>query len=237
MARNPLGSTPSISGSAFAKATELQQRLWFTLGALLVYRLGTYIPVPGIDPAALSDLFNDNSGGLLGMFNMMAGGALGRMTIFALSVFPYITASIITQLLTAVSPQLEALKKEGETGRKKINQYTRYLTVVLAIVQGYGFAVGLESAGAVTDPGIFFRITTVFTLLGGVMFLMWLGEQVTSRGIGNGISLIIFTGIVAELPRALSGYIRTWKNRCYFSYSDCCTFNNGNCSYCLYSFY
>ena len=166
MARNPLGSTPSISGSAFAKATELQQRLWFTLGALLVYRLGTYIPVPGIDPAALSDLFNDNSGGLLGMFNMMAGGALGRMTIFALSVFPYITASIITQLLTAVSPQLEALKKEGETGRKKINQYTRYLTVVLAIVQGYGFAVGLESAGAVTDPGIFFRITTVFTLLG-----------------------------------------------------------------------
>ena len=205
MARNPLGSTPSISGSAFAKATELQQRLWFTLGALLVYRLGTYIPVPGIDPAALSDLFNNNSGGLLGMFNMMAGGALGRMTIFALSVFPYITASIITQLLTAVSPQLEALKKEGETGRKKINQYTRYLTVVLAIVQGYGFAVGLESAGAVTDPGIFFRITTVFTLLGGVMFLMWLGEQVTSRGIGNGISLIIFTGIVAELPRALAG--------------------------------
>ena len=205
MARNPLGSTPSISGSAFAKATELQQRLWFTLGALLVYRLGTYIPVPGIDPTALSDLFNDNSGGLLGMFNMMAGGALGRMTIFALSVFPYITASIITQLLTAVSPQLEALKKDGESGRKKINQYTRYLTVVLAIVQGYGFAVGLESAGAVTDPGLFFRITTVFTLLGGVMFLMWLGEQVTSRGIGNGISLIIFTGIVAELPRALAG--------------------------------
>ena len=203
MARNPLGSTPSVSGSAFAKATELQQRLWFTLGALLVYRLGTYIPVPGIVPNALSDLFNSNNGGLLGMFNMMAGGALGRMTIFALSVFPYITASIITQLLTSVSPQLEALKKEGEAGRKKINQYTRYLTVVLAIVQGYGFSVGLESAGAVTDPGIFFRVTTVFTLLGGVMFLMWLGEQVTSRGIGNGISLIIFSGIVAEIPRAL----------------------------------
>ena len=203
MARNPLGSTPSISGSAFAKATELQQRLWFTLGALLVYRLGTYVPVPGIDPAALSDLFNDNSGGLLGMFNMMAGGALGRMTIFALSVFPYITASIITQLLTAVSPQLEALKKEGETGRKKINQYTRYLTVILAIVQGYGFAVGLESAGAVTDTGIFFRITTVFTLLGGVMFLMWLGEQVSERGIGNGISIIIATSILTGIPGAI----------------------------------
>ena len=205
MARNPMGSSPAISGAAFAKASELQQRLWFTLGALLVYRLGTYIPVPGIDPNALSELFNNNSGGLLGMFNMLAGGALGRMTIFALSVFPYITASIITQLLTAVSPQLEALKKEGESGRKKINQYTRYLTVLLAIVQGYGFSVGLESAGAVVDPGFFFRLTTVFTLLGGVMFLMWLGEQVTARGIGNGISLIIFTGIVAELPRALAG--------------------------------
>ncbi len=205
MARNPMGTSPAMSGAAFAKATELQQRLWFTLGALLVYRLGTYIPVPGIDPNALSELFNNNSGGLLGMFNMLAGGALGRMTIFALSVFPYITASIITQLLTAVSPQLEALKKEGESGRKKINQYTRYLTVLLAIVQGYGFSVGLESAGAVVDPGFFFRITTVFTLLGGVMFLMWLGEQVTARGIGNGISLIIFTGIVAELPRALAG--------------------------------
>ena len=182
---------PNIDYNEAIKNSGLFRKLGFVLFAVIVYRLGTYIPVPGIDPAALSDLFNDNSGGLLGMFNMMAGGALGRMTIFALSVFPYITASIITQLLTAVSPQLEALKKEGETGRKKINQYTRYLTVVLAIVQGYGFAVGLESAGAVTDPGIFFRITTVFTLLGGVMFLMWLGEQVTSRGIGNGISLII----------------------------------------------
>ena len=197
-------NTNSKSGF-FSKGNDLRNRILFTVLMLSVYRLGTYIPVPGIDPTALSDLFNDNSGGLLGMFNMMAGGALGRMTIFALSVFPYITASIITQLLTAVSPQLEALKKEGETGRKKINQYTRYLTVVLAIVQGYGFAVGLESAGAVTDPGIFFRVTTVFTLLGGVMFLMWLGEQVTSRGVGNGISLIIFTGIVAELPRALAG--------------------------------
>ena len=210
MARNPLGSTPSISGSAFAKATELQQRLWFTLGALLVYRLGTYIPVPGIDPTALSNLFNDNSGGLLGMFNMMAGGALGRMTIFALSVFPYITASIITQLLTAVSPQLEALKKEGETGRKKINQYARYGTVFLATVQGYGIAVGIENMSnsqglqAVIDPGLFFRFITVITLVSGTIFLVWLGEQITQRGIGNGISLIIFTGIVAQLPVALS---------------------------------
>ena len=205
MVRNPINTSPGITGNAFVKAKDLQNRLLFTLGALLVYRLGTYIPVPGMDPNALSQLFTENGGGLLGMFNMLAGGALGRMTIFALSVFPYITASIITQLLTAVSPQLEALKKEGESGRKKINQYTRYLTVILAIVQGYGFAIGLETAGAVNEPGLFFRITTVFTLLGGVMFLLWLGEQVTSRGIGNGVSLIIFTGIVAELPRALAG--------------------------------
>ena len=199
----------SLNFAAFGKATELKKRLWFTLGALLVYRLGTYIPVPGINPAVLADVFNQNAGGILGMFNVFAGGALGRMTIFALTVMPYISASIIVQLLTAVLPSFAALKKEGESGRKLLNQYTRYGTVALAIVQAYGISVGLEGlqAGgmsAVADPGAYFRAATVITLVGGTMFLMWLGEQITARGVGNGISLIIFTGIVAELPGALA---------------------------------
>jgi len=200
----------NINFGAFAKATELKKRIWFTLGALIIYRLGTYIPLPGIDPAILADIFRQNQGGILDMFNMFSGGALHRMTIFALNIMPYISASIIVQLMTAVSPQLEALKKEGESGRKKLNQYTRYLTVVLATVQAYGMAVGLQNVTgsmgpAVHNPGAFFLATTVVTLVGGTIFLMWLGEQITARGVGNGISLIIFAGIVAELPRALAG--------------------------------
>ena len=191
---------------ALAKADELKKRLWFTVGALIIYRLGTYLPLPGINPDALADIFSQQSSGILGMFDMFSGGALGRMTIFALNIMPYITASIIMQLMTAIVPSLEALKKDGEGGRKTINQYTRYLTVLLASVQGYGIAVALEAAsGVVGDPGVFFRLTTVVTLVGGTLFLMWLGEQITSRGIGNGISLIIFSGIVAELPTALAG--------------------------------
>ena len=198
----------NINFSAFSKATELKNRIWFTLGALVIYRLGTYIPIPGIDPTILSEIFSRNAGGILGMFDMFSGGALGRMTIFALNIMPYISASIIVQLLTAVSPQLEALKKEGESGRKKINQYTRFGTVGLAAVQAYGIAVGLEGlrgggGSAVVDPGMFFRLVTVITLTGGTVFLMWLGEQITARGVGNGISLIIFAGIVANLPHAL----------------------------------
>ena len=201
----------NINFGAFAKATELKKRIWFTLGALIVYRIGTYIPIPGIDPQILQDIFQQaGGGGILGMFDMFAGGALSRMTIFALNIMPYISASIIVQLMTAVSPTLEALKKEGESGRTKLNQYTRYLTLVLAIFQAWGISVGLQgmtgSTGpAVAEPGMFFIISTVITLVGGTMFLMWLGEQITARGIGNGISLIIFAGIVAELPRALAG--------------------------------
>jgi preprotein translocase subunit SecY len=196
----------NLNFSAFSKATELKKRIWFTLGALLIYRLGTYIPIPGINPQALADIFRQNQSGILGMFNMFAGGAVGRMAIFALNIMPYISASIIIQLLTTVSPHLEQLKKEGDQGRKQINQYTRYGTVVLATLQGYGIAVGLEGAGnVVTDPGLFFRLTTVITLVGGTVFLMWLGEQITARGVGNGISLIIFSGIVAELPSAIVG--------------------------------
>jgi preprotein translocase subunit SecY len=199
----------SINLSAFSKATELKSRIWFTLGALVVYRLGTYIPIPGIDPGILQDVFSRNAGGILGMFDMFSGGALGRMTIFALNIMPYISASIIIQLLTAVSPTLEALKKEGESGRKKLNQYTRLGTVVLAAVQSYGIAVGLEgmragTQSAVIDPGLFFRLVTVVTLVSGTVFLMWLGEQITARGVGNGISLIIMAGIVANLPHALA---------------------------------
>ncbi|MDC1121046.1 preprotein translocase subunit SecY [Alphaproteobacteria bacterium] len=191
---------------ALAKADELKKRLWFTVGALIIYRLGTYLPLPGINPGALADIFSQQSSGILGMFDMFSGGALGRMTIFALNIMPYITASIIMQLMTAIVPTLETLKKDGEGGRKTINQYTRYLTVLLASVQGYGIAVALEAAsGVVGDPGVFFRLTTVVTLVGGTLFLMWLGEQITSRGVGNGISLIIFSGIVAELPTALAG--------------------------------
>ena len=196
----------NLNFSAFAKADELKKRILFTLGALVVYRLGTYIPLPGINPEALADVFRQNQSGILGMFNMFAGGAVGRMAIFALNIMPYISSAIIIQLLTTVSPHLEQLKKEGEQGRKQINQYTRYGTVLLATLQGYGIAVGLEGAGnVVVDPGWFFRITTVITLVGGTVFLMWLGEQITARGVGNGISLIIFAGIVAELPSALVG--------------------------------
>src|ERR1700676_3789411 len=198
----------SINFSAFSKATELKSRIWFTLTALVVYRLGTYIPIPGIDPGILHDIFSRNSGGILGMFDMFSGGALGRMTIFALNIMPYISASIIVQLLTAVSPQLEALKKEGESGRKKLNQYTRFGTVLLAAVQAYGISAGLEGlrgsqGSAVMDPGMFFRLVPVLPLTGGPVFLMVLGEQITARGVGNGISLIIFAGIVANLPHAL----------------------------------
>ncbi|MEX1152733.1 preprotein translocase subunit SecY [Parvibaculum sp.] len=196
----------NLNFAAFAKATELKKRIWFTLGVLIVYRLGTYVPLPGIDPLALAQVFEQQQSGLLGVFDMFAGGAVGRMAIFALAIMPYISSSIIMQLMTTVSPHLAQLKKEGEQGRKQINQYTRYGTVILAALQGYGIAVGLEGAqGVVIDPGIFFRMTTVITLVGGTIFLMWLGEQITARGVGNGISLIIFSGIVAELPRALAG--------------------------------
>src|SRR5881409_2703774 len=198
----------NLNFSALAKADELKKRIWFTLGALLVYRLGTYIPLPGIDPNIWEQVFRSQAGGILGMFNMFAGGGIHRMAIFALNIMPYISASIIIQLLTTVSPQLEALKKEGEAGRKLLNQYTRYLTVILAAFQSYGIAVGLEGAGnVVSDPGLFFRLSTAVTLTGGTMFLMWLGEQITSRGIGNGISLIIMAGIVAELPSALANML------------------------------
>ncbi len=199
----------NLSFANFSKATELKQRLWFTLGALIVFRLVSFVPLPGIDPTALNSLFSRTQGGVLDFFNMFSGGALQRMSLIALGVTPYITASIIVQLLTSLIPSFITLKKEGETGRKTLNQYTRYGTVFLTAVQGYGIAVGLESWGAgqgvsaVIDPGWFFRITTVITLIGGTMFLMWLGEQITSRGIGNGISLIIMAGIVAHLPTAI----------------------------------
>ncbi|MGB8840073.1 MAG: preprotein translocase subunit SecY [Aliidongia sp.] len=202
----------NINFSAFGKATELKQRLWFTLGALLIYRLGTYIPIPGIDPAALKQIFDQNAGGILGIFDMFSGGALGRMTILALNITPYISASIIIQLLTAIVPSLESLKKEGEAGRKRLNQYTRYGTVVIAMFQAFAIASGLESmragnVSAVIDPGLAFRLVTMITLVGGTVFLMWLGEQITARGVGNGTSLIIFSGIVAGLPRAGAGML------------------------------
>jgi len=196
-----------LSANPFAtlgKLGDLKRRLIFLIGALVVYRVGAHIPVPGIDPAELAKLFNQNRGGILDMFNMFSGGALSRFTIFALGIMPYISASIIMQLLTVVSPQLEALKKEGEAGRRKITQYTRYGTVVLAAFQALGISVALESQpGLVMDPGLAFRFTTVITLMTGTMFLMWLGEQITERGIGNGISMIIFGGIVAGLPAAM----------------------------------
>jgi preprotein translocase subunit SecY len=196
----------NLNLGAFAKADVLKKRILFTLGALIVYRLGTYIPMPGIDPAAFAQAFNNASTGVIGLFNMFSGGAVERMAIFALGIMPYISASIIMQLLTSVVPSLDQLKKEGEAGRKVINQYTRYGTVLLSIAQAYGIAIGLEGGnGIVSDPGLFFRLSTVVTLTGGTMFLMWLGEQITARGIGNGISLIIFSGIVANLPSALIG--------------------------------
>ena len=194
----------NLNFSTFSKAKALQQRIWFTLGALLVYRLGTFIPVPGIDPDAFRATFEQSQQGIIGMFNMFAGGAVERMAIFALNLIPYITASIVVQVIATASPRLEALKKEGEAGRRKMNQYTRYLAVVFCAVQAYGIAVGLEgSQGVVLNPGWFFRISTVITLVGGTMFLMWLGEQITARGVGNGISLIIFAGIVANLPTTI----------------------------------
>ena len=188
------------------KMGDLKRRLLFLLGALIVFRVGAHIPVPGIDPVALADLFKSQKGGILDMFNMFSGGALSRFTIFALGIMPYISASIIMQLMTVASPTLEALKKEGESGRRKITQYTRYGTAALAIFQGMGIAIALESQrGLVLDPGLAFRLTTMITLVTGTMFLMWLGEQITERGIGNGISLIIFAGIAAGLPHAVAG--------------------------------
>ncbi len=201
----------NMNFGALAKATELKQRIWFTLGALIVFRLGTHIPLPGIDPAVMAEIFKQNAGGLLGMVNMFAGGAMGRMAIFALGIMPYISASIMVQLLTLVSKELESLKKEGEMGRKKLNQYTRWLTVFLAIIQSYGMAIGLEgmAGGAggmsvVAEPGWFFRISAVITLTGGALFVLWLAEQITARGVGNGSSMIIFSGIVAGLPMAVA---------------------------------
>jgi len=184
--------------------SELKSRLWFVLGALVVFRLGSHIPVPGIDPTVLKQLFDSQSGGILGMFNMFSGGSLERFAIFALGIMPYISASIIMQLLTVVSPKLEQLKKDGEAGRRLITKYTRYGTVALATFQALGIAIAFEGqAGLVLDPGLSFRLITVVSLVGGTMFLMWLGEQITERGIGNGISIIIFAGIVAGLPRAI----------------------------------
>jgi preprotein translocase subunit SecY len=198
LAANPLAT--------LGKLGDLKRRLFFLVGALVVYRIGAHIPVPGIDPHELARLFQQNRGGILDMFNMFSGGALSRFTIFALGIMPYISASIIMQLMTVVSPSLEALKKEGESGRRKITQYTRYGTVVLATFQALGISVALESQpNLVIDPGLAFRFTTVLTLMTGTMFLMWLGEQITERGIGNGISMIIFGGIVAGLPSAMGG--------------------------------
>ncbi len=195
----------NLLGSA-GKLGDLKQRLMFVIGALIVYRVGAHIPVPGIDPVVLESLFRTQQGGILGMFNMFSGGALSRFTVFALGIMPYISASIIMQLMTVVVPQFEQLKKEGEAGRKKITQYTRYGTVVLALFQGLGIAIALEAQpGLVLDPGLMFRLTAVTALVTGTMFLMWLGEQITERGIGNGISMIIFAGIVAGLPQAIGG--------------------------------
>lgn len=195
----------NLKFSSFSKASDLKARLWFTLFALIVYRFGTYIPLPGINPEIMTEIARKNAGGILAVFDMFSGGALQRMTVFALNIMPYITSSIVVQLMTAVFPYLEALRKEGESGRKRLNQYTRYMTVGLGIVQASVIAVGLErmqvgANTAVIDPGIVFRLTTIVTLVGGTLFLMWLGEQITSRGIGNGTSLIIFSGIVANLP-------------------------------------
>jgi preprotein translocase subunit SecY len=202
----------NLNLGVLSKATELKKRIWFTLGALIVFRIGTYIPVPGVDASVMAEMMSQHGGGILGMFDMFTGGALRRMTVFALNIMPYISASIIVQLMSAAIPTLESLKKEGESGRKKLNQYTRYLTVGIAMLQSYGIAVGLESmrgsfGTAVIDPGWFFRFSCVITLVGGTMFLMWLGEQITARGVGNGTSLIIFAGIVANLPTAMANLL------------------------------
>ncbi len=201
----------NINLGAFSKATELKRRIWFVLGALIVYRAGTFITLPGIDPLVMADIIKTQSQGVLGLFDVFAGGALSRMSIFALNIMPYISASIIIQLMSSVSPQMEQMKKEGVNGRIRLNQYTRYLTVMITALQAFGIASGLESATgtngapAVVNPGLFFQFTTVITLVGGTMFLMWLGEQMTDRGIGQGISVLIFAGIVAGLPGALAG--------------------------------
>ncbi len=202
----------NMSWGAFGRATELRQRIVFTLGLLIVYRLGTYIPVPGIDGNALRDFMDQAASGLGGILNMFTGGAISRMGIFALGIMPYISASIIIQLMAAMVPQLEQLKKEGEQGRRKLNQYTRYGTVFLATFQAYGLAVSLQSGELVTNPGWFFIAACVITLVGGTMFLMWLGEQITARGIGNGISLIIFVGIIAEVPAALAQFFASGRS-------------------------
>ncbi len=196
----------NLSWGALGKATDLRQRIFFTLGLLIIYRLGTYIPVPGIDGEALKKFMDQASTGIGGMLQMFTGGALGRMGIFALGIMPYISASIIVQLLTSLVPALEQMKKEGEQGRKKINQYTRYGTVALATFQAWGLAVSLEHGDLAHDPGMFFRLSVLITLVGGTMFLMWIGEQITARGIGNGISLIIFVGIIANIPHALAAF-------------------------------
>ncbi len=195
----------NMNVGAFARATDLHKRLWFTLGALIVYRLGTFVPIPGIDPAHFAQVFSGQAKGILGLFNQFSGGAVSRMAIFALNVMPYISASIIVQLMGTIYPPWEKIRKEGgEAGRKQMNQYTRYLTVLLAIVQSFGIAMGLtHSPGLVQDPGLFFVVSTVATLSGGTLFLMWLGEQITARGVGNGVSLIIFAGIVSALPRSI----------------------------------
>jgi len=202
----------NTSWSALGKATDLRKRILFTLGLLIVYRLGTFIPVPGIDGAALREFMEGAQSSIGGMLSMFTGGALGRMGIFALGIMPYISASIIVQLLTAMVPKLEQLKKEGEQGRKKINQYTRYGTVFLATLQSYGLAASLQSGGLASDPGFFFIASCMITLVGGTMFLMWLGEQITARGVGNGISLIIFVGIIAEVPAALAQFFASVRS-------------------------
>jgi len=200
----------NLNFGVLGKATELKQRIWFTLGALVVYRLGTWIPMPGVDPQVMAEMFRQSGGGILGMFDMLAGGALQRLTIFALNIMPYISASIIMQLMATVVPTLESIKKEGESGRKRINQYTRYLTVLIAVFQAYGISAGLlgmsgsHGAAVIMENAWMFRFTTVVTLVGGTMFLMWLGEQITARGIGQGTSLIIMSGIVAQLPHAIA---------------------------------
>src|SRR5712675_2451274 len=202
----------NLNFSALAKADELKKRIWFALGALLVYRFGTYIPLPGIDPTAWEQIFRSQAGGILGMFNMFSGGGIHRMAIFALNIMPYISASIIIQLMTTVSPQLEQLKKEGEQGRKVMNQYTRYLTVALAVFQSYGIAIGLEGAGnVVSDPGWMFRISTTITLTGGTMFLMWLCDLIRARGVGHGLSLILCLGIVVEVPAGIAGVLELFR--------------------------
>src|ERR671921_811621 len=200
----------SITFANFQKATELKKRLWFTLGALVLFRLLSFVPIPGIDPRSMASLFQTQQGGVLDFFNTFSGGSLERMSVIALGVMPYITASIVVQLGASLYEPWKQLKKEGETGRKKLNQYTRYLTVLLTTVQGYWIAVGLESLGAaqgisaVVEPGMMFRVAATISLVGGTLFLMWIGEQITSRGIGNGVSLIIMAGIVATLPRGLA---------------------------------